>query len=268
LKGTCLYFGETLAPARIYLTGHVAIEHGDSVVTEREFPGRQGRLAFVYLTVRRDQPTSRAEITSLLWPDQEPIDPDTALSAILSKLRRLLRRAGWEPSEAAIDVCSGSVSLRLPADTWIDLEAAGNAVDEAEGELRAGHRADAWAHANVAVTIGRRALLPDFSAPWLEARRTALRDGLARGLQCLATVSAANGEAALAVQYAAEAVALEPFRETGYQSLMRLHFVAGDRAEALRVFARCRELLREELGASPSPQTEAVFLEILRAEAR
>jgi hypothetical protein len=31
------------------------------------------------------------------------------------------------------------------------------------------------------------------------------------------------------------------------------------------VFARCRELLREELGASPSRQTEAVFLEILRA---
>ena len=86
-----------MAPARIYLTGHVAIEHGDSVVTEREFPGRQGRLAFVYLTIRRDQPTSRAEITSLLWPDQEPADPDTALSAILSKLRRLLRRAGWKP---------------------------------------------------------------------------------------------------------------------------------------------------------------------------
>jgi hypothetical protein len=30
-----------LAPARVYLTGHVAIEHGESVVTEREFPGRQ-----------------------------------------------------------------------------------------------------------------------------------------------------------------------------------------------------------------------------------
>lgn len=257
-----------MAPARIYLTGHVAIEHGASVVTEREFPGRQGRLAFVYLTIRRDRPTSRAEITGLLWPDQEPADPDTALSAILSKLRRLLRSAGWEASEAAIEVCSGSVSLRLPADTWIDLEAAANAIDEAEGALRAGHIPAAWAHANVAVTIGRRALLPDFSAPWLEARRNSLREGLVRGLQCLATVSAANGEASLAVQYAAEVVALEPFRETGYQSLMRLHFAAGDRAEALRVFGRCRDLLQEELGTSPSPQTEAVFLEILRAEAR
>jgi len=256
-----------LSPARIYLTGHVAIEHDAAVITEREFPGRQGRLAFVYLALLRDRPTSRAEITSVLWPEQEPADPETALSAILSKLRRLLRRAGLEASEAAIDMCSGSVSLRLPADTWIDVEAAANAIDEAEGALRAGQTAQAWAHVNVAVTIGRRALLPDFAGPWLEARRAALAEGLARGLRCLAAISATNQEPALAVRYAAEAVQLEPFRETGYQSLMRLHFAMGDRAEALRVFGRCRDLLRDELGTSPSPQTEALFLEILRAEA-
>ena len=46
---------------------------------------------------------------------------------------------------------------------------------------------------------------------------------------------------------AAALVALDPFRETGYQSLMRLHHAVGDRAEALRVFERCRAL-REELG--------------------
>jgi len=61
-------------------------------------------------------------------------------------------------------------------------------------------------------------------------------------------------------------VRLEPFRETAYQLLMKRHAAAGDRAEALRVYARCREVLRDELGVDPSPQTEAVFLEILRAE--
>jgi DNA-binding SARP family transcriptional activator len=45
---------------------------------------------------------------------------------------------------------------------------------------------------------------------------------------------------------------------------MRLHAAMGNRAEALRIFDRCRTLLREELGTSPSPQTEAVFMEILR----
>jgi DNA-binding SARP family transcriptional activator len=45
-----------------------------------------------------------------------------------------------------------------------------------------------------------------------------------------------------------------------------MHAAAGDRAAALRVFAQCRERLREELGVSPSPQTEAVYLEILKAD--
>src|SRR4030095_10266474 len=40
---------------------------------------------------------------------------------------------------------------------------------------------------------------------------------------------------------------------------------AGNRAEALRVYSNCRKLFRDELGATPSPQTEAVFLQILRA---
>ena len=87
-----------------------------------------------------------------------------------------------------------------------------------------------------------------------------------RALQCLVTVSAHNNETLLAIQHASEMVQLEPFRETAYQLLMRMHAAAGDRAEALRVFARCRELLRDELGVSPSPQTEAVYLDILRAE--
>jgi DNA-binding SARP family transcriptional activator len=264
LRRPCLYFGETLAAARIYLTGHVAIEHERGVVAERDLPGRQGRLAFVYLATERDRPISRRQLADVLWPDEAPRDSETALSAILSKLRRVLKTAGWMATDADVDVCSGSVSLRLPRDAWVDIEAAAHEVDQAEGALRAGQPAKAWGHANVAVAIGRRPYLPDFTAPWIEARRAALRDCLTRGLQCLAAVSAATGEPALAVRYASEVVTLEPFRETGYQSLMRLHHAMGDRAEALRVFGRCRELLRDELGTSPSPQTEAVFLEILR----
>jgi DNA-binding SARP family transcriptional activator len=46
---------------------------------------------------------------------------------------------------------------------------------------------------------------------------------------------------------------------------MRAHAVAGNRAEALRVYARCRKLFRAELGVEPSEQTAAVFLDIPRA---
>jgi DNA-binding SARP family transcriptional activator len=88
---------------------------------------------------------------------------------------------------------------------------------------------------------------------------------LRRALLVLSVVSTRNGEYELGIQHAAEALTAEPFDELACQALMRAHAAAGNRAEALRVYSRCRKLFRDELGATPSPQTEAVFLQILRA---
>lgn len=259
----CPSLGKTLATPRIYLTGSVAIEHGERLVRERDFPGRLGRIAFVYLALHRHRTVHRDEMLTALWPEDQD---DGGLDPILSKLRGVLRAAGFAPGAAAIDATGGTIALRLPADSWVDTEAAANALDEAEGALRRHDTGAAWGVANIAVVITRRILLPTAEAPWIESQRTVLRAMQLRGLQCLVTVRTNNGEPLLAIQHAAEMVELEPFRETAYQLLMRMHAAAGDRAEALRVYARCRELLREELGVSPSPQTEAVYLEILRAE--
>jgi len=46
---------------------------------------------------------------------------------------------------------------------------------------------------------------------------------------------------------------------------MRAHAALGNRAEALRTYHWCRELMADELGVSPSPETEAVYLEVLRS---
>src|SRR5206468_9904802 len=45
---------------------------------------------------------------------------------------------------------------------------------------------------------------------------------------------------------------------------MEAHVAAGNRAEALRVYERCRGLLADELGAYPSPETEAIYRGLLK----
>ena len=263
MRPACWSLGETLETPRIYLTGSVAIEYGERLVRERDFPGRQGRIAFVYLALHRHQTVHRDELLTAIWPDDTG---DAGLDPIMSKLRGSFKAAGFGANDAGITVNSGTIALQLPSATWIDVEAAANALDEAEGALRRNDVKAAWGLANTAVVITRRPLLANVEAPWIESQRAALRAMHLRALQCLVTVSAHNHEPLLAIQHASEMVQLEPFRETAYQLLMRMHAAAGDRAEALRVFAKCREVLREELGVSPSPQTEAVYLEILRAE--
>jgi DNA-binding SARP family transcriptional activator len=252
---------------RIYLTGRIAIENGPALVKERELAGRQGRLAFAFLAAERHRPASRDELASIIWSDARPSDRllDSALSPILSKLRGALKKAGASDA-GCIEMQAGTIQLRLPAGSWIDIEEASNAIDEAEGALRSRDMVRAWACANIAIIIAKRPFLADEEAPWIESRRARLRSVVARGLHALSQISVTNGEPALAVQHATEAIELEPFRETGYRHLMRLHAQMGNRAEALRVFGKCRELLREELGADPSRETEAAFLEILRCD--
>ena len=250
-----------MATLRIYLTGRISVESGETLVEEREFAGRQGRLALAFLVSERHRPVTKEELTAVVWPDTRPRETETALAAILSKVRTALKKA----APTSVDVRSGTVQMRLPPDVWIDLEHAANAIDEAEGALRADDALGAWGHAVALVIIARRPFLPGEEAPWIEARRTRLRSLLARGLHVLSRITANNGEHALAVQYATEIIELEPFQETGYRHLMQMHAQIGNRAEALRVFGKCRELFREELGADPSQETERVFLEILRA---
>jgi two-component SAPR family response regulator len=113
-----------LSTPRIYLTGQVLIEYGDHVVTERDLPGRQVRLAFVFLMANRSRPINRGELVDVLWPDEPPQDTETALSAILSKLRAALKKTG-----GTIDTHSRCIGIRLPSETWIDVEEAANAID-------------------------------------------------------------------------------------------------------------------------------------------
>ncbi len=253
-----------MATARLYLTGRISLEHGDTLVEERDLAGRQGRLAFAFLASERHRPVSKDQLIAVVWPETPPRELDVALSAILSKLRSTFKRAGLATG-VSVEVLSGTVQMRLPVDVWIDLEYAANAIDEAEGAFRAGDARRAWGHAVGLVIIARRPFLAGEEAVWIEARRAKLRSVLVRGLHILSRISADNGEPGLAVQYATEIIELEPFQETGYRHLMQTHAQMGNRGEALRVFGKCRELFRDELGADPSQETERVFLDILRA---
>jgi DNA-binding SARP family transcriptional activator len=114
----------------------------------------------------------------------------------------------------------------------------------------------------VAAAILRRPFLPGAEGHWVERRREALRQLLVRALDVLTEIHAENREPAIALRAAEQAVSLEPFRESGYRRRMRLHQRAGDRAEARRVYERCRRLLAEELGLAPAPETVMLMEEV------
>jgi DNA-binding SARP family transcriptional activator len=248
---------------RVYLAGEVQIEGDDHLVRESDLPARQGRLVFAHLVLSREHPLPSDELAESVWPGRLPPTWAVSLSAIISKLRTNLAAAGLD-RHRALSGAFGCYQVRLPADAWVDLEVATSSLHEAEAKVAAGRAGTAYGQALVAVTILRRPFLPGADGPWVEGRRTALRAELTRALECMVACLEANDELQLAIRNAEELVALEPFRETGYRHLMRLHAARGDRAEALRVYETCRTRLADELGVGPSAETEALQLALLR----
>ena len=249
---------------RVSLTERISIEAGEVVVDEQRFPGRQGRLVFAYLLSAGGRPVPKDELAAALWGDEPPAKWDKALSVLVSKLRALLNECGLD-GPSALTSAFGCYKLTLPADSWIDVAAADEAASAAENALAVADLAAAVDNAATAATLARRTFLPGEDGRWIDEKRGEVRAILGRALECLADASRQAGDSTASSRAAEELVALEPFRERGYRLLMLAQSAGGNDAEALRTYERCRALLAEELGAFPSPETEAVYLEILRS---
>ena len=247
---------------RVYLTGKVAVEDGGLLVPEKRFPGRQGRLAFAVLAWERMRAISIAELADIVWDGALPNAWQTALRALVSKLRTVLGES------ASIEHAFGCYQLRLPADAWVDVEACGAAIHEAETAFRDGELQLAMGSALVANAIARRPFLAGDVSTWSDRRREHLRHVRVRALEVRGHVALACGDPADAATDAEIVLDLDPYRESAYALLMQAYVAAGNPAHALAAYEQLRTRLAEDLGALPSPATEAVFLDVLAARGR
>ena len=206
----------------------------------------------------------RGELAEALWGDDLPATWEKALSVLVSKLRIVLRDHGVDGA-TALTAAFGCYRLELPEGSWVDVLVAADAADEAEAALAAGDVPRAKATAMVSESLVRQPLLPGDDGTWVEQKRRDLAEVRARALRVLADASLRSGDAREAAHWAEQAVQLDPFRESGYRRLIEAHVAAGNRAEALCVFDRCRRLLADELGTYPSPETESIYQELLQA---
>lgn len=241
---------------RIQLCGRITAELEGRRV-EAALPGRQGRLLFVYLVLGRARTFSRDELTAVIWPEEAPPRVSSNLRVIVSRLRRAL----------GAEALAGREDLRLvlPGDAWIDIEIAARKIHEAESAVHAEDWSRAVPAATIAYAISGRGFLSGEEAPWIVEQRRWLEDVHLRALECDAAASLGIGgsEVAAAERDARKLVRLAPYRESGYRLLMQALASHGNGAEALLVYEQLRNVLRDELGATPSPATQAVHRQLL-----
>ena len=182
----------------------------------------------------------RDQAIEALWPR---LGADAG-AANLRKAIHFARRALG--GEEAVGTSGGIVALWPEGDLTIDVEAfqslAARALEDADADLAL--RAD---------RAYRGELLPeDAYAEWAQGPRERLRQ-----LHLAVLRIARRWE---------QVVEEDPRDEEAHRELMRLHLRSGNRQEAMRQFERLRNVLMEDVGVGPDPQTVALYEEILAME--
>jgi SARP family transcriptional regulator, regulator of embCAB operon len=244
--------------ARIHLCGAVCVELG-GVRVEGRLPRRQGVLLFALLVLQRRRPLEREEIMEALWPSGRPVAAGAGLRALLSKLRSALGDDALPRGER--------VQLVLPADAWVDVEAAEEAIHRAETAVASCDWGEAWGAARVASMIPARGLLIGHEGPWVEQRRRELDHVAERAERCIVACGLALGgrELVAAERASHRLVELRPLDESAVMQRMEVLAAAGDPSAALEAYEALRLRLRDELGALPGRELRALHRRVLGA---
>jgi DNA-binding SARP family transcriptional activator len=247
-------------PVRIALAGRAVIE-SDGEPVPSEAVRMAGWVVLAYLISQRHRPVRPDELADIIWGEHLPRSWATMVRGLVSKLRTALKAAGLDSD--VISTAFGCYQLKLPSTATVDVEEAATDVALAEAALAAGRLTEARERAARACSVASAEFLPGASGTWVETRQRELVCTRVRALEALSQAAASSGAAADAIAAAEEAMKLEPLRESSHLRLILAHVAAGNRAEALRAYERCRRILAEELGVKPSTAIEAEYLRLL-----
>ncbi len=249
---------------RVRLFGGLEVSVGERKVREKDWRKRKARLLFAILVLERGRQVSREQLLAHVWPDLTEDRAKNNFYVAWSNMKSALS-TGQEPflyAENTGGLCS------------IVRDAVRSDVDEFEECIIAGREAEASGDVAGAISayqqlaaVYRGELLPgDLYDDWFMPMRERYRmDFIASMLRLVDLLMEADDPCEAAV-YARRALGVDQYREDLYQALIRCQIAAGQRSAAIESFITCKTQIAEQLGLDPSPETTALYQEILCME--
>jgi TolB-like protein len=238
-----------VAACRLTLLGGFSLAAADGA--KLALPTRKDKLLLAYLALSAGRPQPRERLAGLLWGDRGEAQARDSLKQSLAGIRQAFRQAGLDP-------------LRADRES-VTIDPAGIDIDAIEFARLASQPISC----TKAIALYQGDLLDGIDGlgaafeEWLRPERERLGGLAIRVLEQFALSPASNEECDEAIRLGQRLLARDRLREPVYRALMRLHACKGERTEALRLYAACRDALKKELGVAPDASTEELYRDIL-----
>lgn len=206
-----------------------------------------------YLAISR-RPESRLILAGLLWPEKTDTEARTNLRQAVRQLRQTLgdqdggylittRDTVALPDTQSVEVDAVAFEWMVNAGLRGQKQVLQLAVDRYAGDFLSGfYLDDAYGFEE-----------------WMLTFRERLRSLAILGLHNLVNAFAESHEITTGLTYARRLLELEPWREEAHRLMMQFLAWDGQTSAALAQFDTCRQILTEELGVPPSPETRALY---------
>ncbi|MCC6166663.1 MAG: AAA family ATPase [Caldilineaceae bacterium] len=208
---------------------------------------RRKSRAVLYYLAAHPQPVARSRLLALLWPDHNAAAARHNLRTTLYSLRQALGDDlqldnEWLALAEDVDVDTRALvaGLHRPNPDEAALTAA---LARYQGEFLAGFD------------------LPDAQEfeDWITVERERYRRLAINGFAALSRRREQTGDFPAALTALQQALAIDPFQEDLQRAALRLHYLAGDRAGAIRRYEELVRLLDEEMGVPPMAETRSLY---------
>jgi predicted ATPase/DNA-binding SARP family transcriptional activator/tRNA A-37 threonylcarbamoyl transferase component Bud32 len=242
----------------LYTFGGWRIEQDGEIDTA--VGSRKVEALFVYLAVTA-RPHPRELLAELLWDDRSQ-------KVAMSNLRRVLTGLRQHFGDY-VTITRETAVLQANPNLWLDT----HELQTKLAPLTKGGQpltAEVVAAAEAALTWYQGEFLAGFTVReasgfegWLTAEREHWQQQVLTALTTLSQYYEAAQLFPHGIAVAQRALQIDALQETAHQQLMRLLTLNGRRSEALTQYESCRQLLWDELGVTPVPETENLYQAIM-----
>ena len=247
----------------IHTFGGLSVELGGEPVSA--FQSDKVRALLVYLAVESDRAHRRETLAGLLWPDYPERSARTNLRNALANLRQAI--GDREVTPPILDITRQTMQFNCESDAWVDVRAFTDLVKSGVGGEATTARLEE------AVELYRGSFLEGFSLgdspafeEWALLERERLERLVKEALLQLAGCHEERSQYEAALQQARRLLQLDPLMEEAHRQVMRVLALAGQRSAALAQYEACCQVLEEELGVKPEPETVGLHERILAGE--
>ncbi len=226
------------------------------------FASRQARLILAYLLLNPERRYSRSNLATQFWGRLSDSRARKALNTEIWRICKALTNEGLDP-DTILQRDQHAIGLRLDAECWSDVDTIQKTLNRLDTlDPRACSAVDAEAVFE-AVRLYRGELLEGVYDDWCLVQREGFQVRQMNALEFLLLYDMHEQKWQSALQHGQRLLGMDPIMEHVHRIVMECHYKIGNRPAAIRQYHQCKDILRNELGVDPMPQTERLYCSLL-----